>query len=80
MFTQDQILSASQRTELDAEVLNDHWVSFTSRSKKSSFKHRRMNPHEEILFRCEDGRFKLTSDFYSTLKTSVYWLSFFGCN
>ncbi|GAB4839893.1 hypothetical protein Ancab_020602 [Ancistrocladus abbreviatus] len=50
---------ASQRTELGAQVLNDHWVSVTSGSEDYSFKHMRKNQYEESLFRCEDDRFEL---------------------
>ncbi|CAK9187194.1 unnamed protein product, partial [Ilex paraguariensis] len=50
---------ASQRTEVGAEVLNDHWVSVTSGSEDYSFKHMRKNQYEESLFRCEDDRFEL---------------------
>lgn len=53
------IPSASQRTELGAEVLNDHWVSVTSGSEDYSFKHMRKNQYEESLFRCEDDRLEL---------------------
>ncbi|XP_044493570.1 paired amphipathic helix protein Sin3-like 4 isoform X3 [Mangifera indica] len=53
------IPAASQRTELGAEVLNDHWVSVTSGSEDYSFKHMRKNQYEESLFRCEDDRFEL---------------------
>ncbi|KAJ8760863.1 hypothetical protein K2173_021901 [Erythroxylum novogranatense] len=53
------IPSASQRTELGGEVLNDHWVSVTSGSEDYSFKHMRKNQYEESLFRCEDDRFEL---------------------
>ncbi|XP_010550095.1 PREDICTED: paired amphipathic helix protein Sin3-like 2 [Tarenaya hassleriana] len=53
------IPSASQRSELGAEVLNDHWVSVTSGSEDYSFKHMRRNQYEESLFRCEDDRFEL---------------------
>ncbi|XP_028796665.1 paired amphipathic helix protein Sin3-like 4, partial [Neltuma alba] len=51
--------TASQRTELGAELLNDHWVSVTSGSEDYSFKHMRKNQYEESLFRCEDDRFEL---------------------
>ncbi|KAE8689306.1 Paired amphipathic helix protein Sin3-like 2 [Hibiscus syriacus] len=51
--------SASQRSELGAQVLNDHWVSVTSGSEDYSFKHMRRNQYEESLFRCEDDRFEL---------------------
>ncbi|KAK8655383.1 hypothetical protein V6N13_107963 [Hibiscus sabdariffa] len=53
------IPSASQRTELGSDVLNDHWVSVTSGSEDYSFKHMRKNQYEESLFRCEDDRFEL---------------------
>lgn len=53
------IPSASQRTDIGAEVLNDNWVSVTSGSEDYSFKHMRKNQYEESLFRCEDDRFEL---------------------
>ncbi|XP_071927968.1 paired amphipathic helix protein Sin3-like 3 [Coffea arabica] len=53
------IPSASHRTEIGAQVLNDHWVSVTSGSEDYSFKHMRKNQYEESLFRCEDDRFEL---------------------
>ncbi|KAI3952206.1 hypothetical protein MKW98_005901 [Papaver atlanticum] len=53
------IPSASQRTELGAQVLNDFWVSVTSGSEDYSFKHMRKNQYEESLFKCEDDRFEL---------------------
>ncbi|KAK6160077.1 hypothetical protein DH2020_003458 [Rehmannia glutinosa] len=53
------IPSASWRTEIGAQVLNDHWVSVTSGSEDYSFKHMRKNQYEESLFRCEDDRFEL---------------------
>ncbi|KAJ6423884.1 hypothetical protein OIU84_024789 [Salix udensis] len=53
------ISTASQRSELGAQVLNDHWVSVTSGSEDYSFKHMRRNQYEESLFRCEDDRFEL---------------------
>ncbi|KAI8541577.1 hypothetical protein RHMOL_Rhmol08G0072700 [Rhododendron molle] len=53
------IPSASQRSELGAQVLNDKWVSVTSGSEDYSFKHMRRNQYEESLFRCEDDRFEL---------------------
>lgn len=55
------IASASQRSELAAQVLNDHWVSVTSGSEDYSFKHMRRNQYEESLFRCEDDRYKTFS-------------------
>lgn len=57
MFMQYPIPSASQRSELGAQVLNDHWVSVTSGSEDYSFKHMRRNQYEESLFRCEDDRY-----------------------
>ncbi|KAL2543109.1 Paired amphipathic helix protein Sin3-like 4 [Abeliophyllum distichum] len=54
-----QIPSASQRTNIGNEVLNDDWVSVTSGSEDYSFKHMRKNQYEESLFRCEDDRFEL---------------------
>lgn len=56
LLMQYPIPIASQRTELGAEVLNDHWVSVTSGSEDYSFKHMRKNQYEESLFRCEDDR------------------------
>ncbi|KAF9623250.1 hypothetical protein IFM89_000739 [Coptis chinensis] len=53
------IPSASQRSDLGAQVLNDCWVSVTSGSEDYSFKHMRRNQYEESLFRCEDDRFEL---------------------
>ncbi|KAL3833187.1 hypothetical protein ACJIZ3_007923 [Penstemon smallii] len=53
------IPSACQKSELGAQVLNDHWVSVTSGSEDYSFKHMRRNQYEESLFRCEDDRFEL---------------------
>ncbi|KAG9134469.1 hypothetical protein Leryth_019931 [Lithospermum erythrorhizon] len=53
------IPSVSQRTDIGAEVLNDHWVSVTSGSEDYSFKHMRKNQYEESLFRCEDDRFEM---------------------
>ncbi|CAJ2665561.1 unnamed protein product [Trifolium pratense] len=53
------IPTASQRSDLGAQVLNDHWVSVTSGSEDYSFKHMRRNQYEESLFRCEDDRFEL---------------------
>ncbi|KAK8469973.1 hypothetical protein PHAVU_004G022900 [Phaseolus vulgaris] len=53
------IPTASQRSELGAQILNDHWVSVTSGSEDYSFKHMRRNQYEESLFRCEDDRYEL---------------------
>ncbi|AQK79686.1 paired amphipathic helix protein Sin3-like 5 isoform X2 [Zea mays] len=51
--------SASNRTDTEASVLNDRWVSVTSGSEDYSFKHMRKNQYEESLFRCEDDMFEL---------------------
>ncbi|RYR65005.1 hypothetical protein Ahy_A03g011006 isoform A [Arachis hypogaea] len=59
LLPQYPIQIPSQRTELGAEVLNDHWVSVTSGSEDYSFKHMRKNQFEDILFRCEDDRYEL---------------------
>ena len=79
MFSQYPIASASQRTELGAEVLNDHWVSVTSGSEDYSFKHMRKNQYEESLFRCEDDRFLVTIDFYMRFKIHIF-LYYFECS
>ena len=62
LFFQYPIPSASQRTDLGDQVLNDHWVSVTSGSEDYSFKHMRKNQYEESLFRCEDDRSNITID------------------
>ena len=41
---------ASQRTEIGAEVLNDHWVSVTSGSEDYSFKHMRKTSMKKVCF------------------------------
>ncbi|XP_030553614.2 paired amphipathic helix protein Sin3-like 2 isoform X1 [Rhodamnia argentea] len=64
------IPSASQRSEVGAQVLNDHWVSVTSGSEDYSFKHMRRNQYEESLFRCEDDRFELDMLLESVSSTS----------
>jgi len=76
VLTQYLIPPASQRTELGAEVLNDHWVSVTSGSEDYSFKHMRKNQYEESLFRCEDDRFELTIYLYFIGYDLIYdfWL------
>ena len=79
------IPSVSQRTELGAEVLNDHWVSVTSGSEDYSFKHMRKNQYEESLFRCEDDRFCSKTEFNSYSCFFCFWHCFdyfccrFGC-
>lgn len=59
------IPSASYRTDLGGQVLNDNWVSVTSGSEDYSFKHMRKNQYEESLFRCEDDRLELAWSFYT---------------
>ncbi|XP_028775290.1 paired amphipathic helix protein Sin3-like 2 [Neltuma alba] len=49
----------SRRSKLDAEVLNDHWLSVTSGSEDYSFKHMLRNQYERSLFKCEDDQFEL---------------------
>ncbi|XP_075496914.1 paired amphipathic helix protein Sin3-like 4 isoform X1 [Primulina tabacum] len=53
------ILSASHRTEIGAELLNDRWVSITSGSEDHLFKHILKTQYEEILLQCEDYWFEL---------------------
>ncbi|KAH9619279.1 hypothetical protein KSS87_011946 [Heliosperma pusillum] len=53
------IPTASQRSKIGEQVLNDYWVSVTSGSEDYSFKHMRRNQYEESLFKCEDDRFEL---------------------
>lgn len=68
-FFQYPIPSASQRSQLAHQVLNDHWVSVTSGSEDYSFKHMRKNQYEESLFRCEDDRLEIAGicSYYSFL-------------
>lgn len=50
----------SARSEMEASVLNDEWVSIPIGSEESfSFKHMRKNQYEEALFRLEDERFEI---------------------
>ena len=50
----------SERSEAEAAVLNDEWVSIPIGSEESSsFKHMRKNQFEEALFKCEDDRFEI---------------------
>lgn len=56
VFTQFQIPSSSQRTKLDAEVLNDCWKCANTSITDYSSKHMRKNPYEKVLFKCEDDR------------------------
>ncbi|GER41363.1 paired amphipathic helix protein Sin3, partial [Striga asiatica] len=64
------IPTASQKSDLDAKVLNDHWVS--SGSEDYAFKHMRRNQYEESLFRCEDDRFELDM-LLETVSSTVKW-------
>lgn len=51
---------ATERSAMEASVLNDDWVSIPIGSEESnSFKHMRKNQYEEALFKCEDDRFEM---------------------
>ncbi|RZB51842.1 Paired amphipathic helix protein Sin3-like 2 isoform B, partial [Glycine soja] len=54
-----QIPSSSQRTKLDAEVLNDHWKCVASSTKDYSSIHISKNSYEMNLLECEDDRIEL---------------------
>lgn len=69
VLTQFQIPSSSQRTKLDAEVLNDHWKCVAPSIKDYSSKHMSKNLNEMTLFECEDDRLEHTNDFSSPLST-----------
>lgn len=50
----------SERSEEEAKVLNDVWISLPDGSEESyTFRHMRKNQHEEVLFRIEDERFEI---------------------
>mmetsp|Transcript_1330 Transcript_1330/g.3258 ORF Transcript_1330/g.3258 Transcript_1330/m.3258 type:complete len:825 (-) Transcript_1330:197-2671(-) len=50
----------SQRSDEEAKVLNDVWVSLPVGSEESyTFRHMRRNTYEEALFRVEDERFEI---------------------
>ena len=50
----------SGRSEEEAKLLNDVWISLPDGSEESyTFRHMRKNQHEEVLFRCEDERFEI---------------------
>jgi paired amphipathic helix protein Sin3a len=50
----------SGRSEEEAQVLNDMWVSLPVGSEESyTFRHMRRNTYEETLFRVEDERFEI---------------------
>jgi len=50
---------ASERSELDEQVLNNLWVSVPTGSEDFSFKNMRKNQYEEALFKCEDERYEI---------------------
>lgn len=50
----------SERSEEEAKILNDTWVSLPMGSEENStFRHMRKNQYEETLFQCEDMRFEI---------------------
>jgi paired amphipathic helix protein Sin3a len=50
----------SDRSEFEASILNDIWVSLPVGSEESyTFRHMRRNTYEETLFRVEDERFEI---------------------
>lgn len=50
----------TERSEEEAGMLNDQWVSIPIGSEESySFKHMRKNQYEEALFKVEDERFEI---------------------
>lgn len=50
----------TERSEEEARMLNDQWVSIPIGSEESySFKHMRKNQYEEALFKVEDERFEI---------------------
>ena len=60
----------SERSHIDASVLNNDWVSIPIGSEESFyFKHMRKNVYEEALFRCEDERFEIDMCIDSNLAT-----------
>lgn len=65
------------RSELGAQVLNDHWVSVTSGSEDYSFKHMRRNQYEESLFRCEDDRLKTSNSISAFGFQVLFFFPFF---
>ena len=50
--------TATGRSQLCREVLNDTWVSFPSWSEDSTFVTSRKTPYEEFIYRTEDERFE----------------------
>ena len=62
--------TCSERSHIDASVLNNDWVSIPIGSEESfSFKHMRKNVYEEALFKCEDERFEIDMCIDSNLAT-----------
>lgn len=60
----------SQRSDEEAKVLNDEWVSLPVGSEESyTFRHMRRNTYEETLFRVEDERFEIDMAIDSNLCT-----------
>jgi paired amphipathic helix protein Sin3a len=60
----------SQRSDEEAKVLNDEWVSLPVGSEESyTFRHMRRNTFEETLFRVEDERFEIDMTIDSNLCT-----------
>lgn len=60
----------SQRSDDEAKVLNDVWVSLPVGSEESyTFRHMRRNTYEEALFRVEDERFEIDMAIDSNLCT-----------
>jgi len=60
----------SKRSEEEAKVLNDVWVSLPVGSEESyTFRHMRRNTYEETLFRVEDERFEIDMTIDSNLCT-----------
>lgn len=63
-------LKCTERSEMEATVLNDIWVSIPIGSEESySFKHMRKNQYEEALFKCEDERFEIDMVIDSNMST-----------
>ena len=60
----------SERSDEEAKVLNDVWVSLPVGSEESyTFRHMRRNTYEEMLFRCEDERFEIDMVIDSNIAT-----------
>jgi histone deacetylase complex regulatory component SIN3 len=53
------LLACSERSHLEREMCNDHWVSVPTGSEDFSFKIMRKNQYEDQLFRCEDERYEI---------------------